>query len=276
VNDPWNFWVFRGNMNANINGEQRTKNSSISGSFSANRTTETWKIRLSVNANYRESRFKLSSGDTFVSITRGFNANTLVVRSLTDHWSAALRARASASTFLNQDLATSVAPGIEFNIFPYAESTRRQFTFQYTIGFDRFDYEQETIFDKLAETVINQVLAVSFDVKQPWGQSGLSFQASQFLDDPGKHSLVIFGDLELRIVRGLSLNLNGNASRIRDQIFLPKLGATDEEVLVRRRQLATSFNYRFSFGFSYTFGSIYNNVVNPRFGGAEGGRIFFF
>ena len=29
--------------------------------------------------------------------------------------------------------------------------------------------------------------------------------------------------------------------------------------------LATDSRYRISFGFSYTFGSIFNNVVNPRF-----------
>ena len=30
--------------------------------------------------------------------------------------------------------------------------------------------------------------------------------------------------------------------------------------------LATNYNYRFSVGVSYTFGSIYSSIVNPRFG----------
>ncbi len=51
--------------------------------------------------------------------------------------------------------------------------------------------------------------------------------------------------------------------------------ATDEEIVVRQRQLATSFRYYTSFGISYRFGAIFNNVVNPRFGGGEG-QVFFF
>jgi len=42
-------------------------------------------------------------------------------------------------------------------------------------------------------------------------------------------------------------------------------GASLEEILLRRRELETSYYYYFSIGLSYTFGSIYNNVVNPRF-----------
>jgi hypothetical protein len=59
--------------------------------------------------------------------------------------------------------------------------------------------------------------------------------------------------------------MDGGWSRIRDQIYLRAGEATDEEILLRRRQLATGYRYRFSAGLSYTFGSIFNNVVNTRF-----------
>ena len=49
--------------------------------------------------------------------------------------------------------------------------------------------------------------------------------------------------------------------------------STPEEILVRRRQLATNYDYNIAFGVSYTFGSIFNNVVNSRFAGASGGVI---
>ena len=41
--------------------------------------------------------------------------------------------------------------------------------------------------------------------------------------------------------------------------------ATTEEILVRQRELATGYQYEIGFGISYSFGSIFNNVVNPRF-----------
>jgi hypothetical protein len=53
---------------------------------------------------------------------------------------------------------------------------------------------------------------------------------------------------------------------VRDQISLPALEATSEEVLVNQRQLATSYRYFYFFGVSYTFGSIFSPIVNPRFG----------
>ena len=59
--------------------------------------------------------------------------------------------------------------------------------------------------------------------------------------------------------------MNASTSLVRDQVYLAKTDLTDEEILIERRQLATDSRYRISFGFSYTFGSIFNNVVNPRF-----------
>jgi len=45
--------------------------------------------------------------------------------------------------------------------------------------------------------------------------------------------------------------------------------ATEEEILLEQRQLATQYDYFLSLGLRYTFGSIYSNVVNPRFGGLD-------
>jgi hypothetical protein len=53
---------------------------------------------------------------------------------------------------------------------------------------------------------------------------------------------------------------------IHDQLGLPKGGASTEEILLQTKRLSTQYTYYSSFGLSYTFGSIYNNVVNPRFG----------
>ena len=62
---------------------------------------------------------------------------------------------------------------------------------------------------------------------------------------------------------------------MRDQLFLPRRGASDEEVLLRQRDLDTDFDYALNVNLRFTFGSIFNNIVNPRFDGG-GGRVFFF
>jgi hypothetical protein len=75
------------------------------------------------------------------------------------------------------------------------------------------------------------------------------------------------GDVDFRITRGLSLNGEANISWVNDQIYLSAEGSTDAEALLNLQQRAQDFNYSIEVGFSLQFGSIYNNVVNNRFGG---------
>jgi hypothetical protein len=269
--DPWDFWTFRASLDADFEGEERTSEKSFSGSFSANRTTEAWKIRSRVNGRFSEEEFELNDGTVLVSDSRNYQVSGQVVKSLGEHWGASIRAAADASTFDNQNLAISAAPGVEYNLFPYSESSRRALTFTYEIGFSSVDYEEETIFDVTSETLFDQSLLLNYDVNQPWGQSNFSVELSQFLDHPSQYRAEVGGRLEFRVIRGLSFEVDGEFSWLNDQRFLPKEDISDEEVLLRRRALATDFNYEFSIGFSYTFGSIFNNVVNPRFSGRRGG-----
>ena len=81
-----------------------------------------------------------------------------------------------------------------------------------------------------------------------------------------KNSLRFSTDLEVRLVKGLSLELDGSISRVRDQLYLSAEGLTPAEILLQQQELATDYRYFLSAGFSYSFGSIFNNVVNPRFG----------
>lgn len=80
------------------------------------------------------------------------------------------------------------------------------------------------------------------------------------------HRTLISVETDLRLWRGLSLNIHARASGIHDQLYLPLGDATDEEVLTRQRQLATAFRRSAFVGVSYTFGSVYSNVVNTRIG----------
>ena len=75
---------------------------------------------------------------------------------------------------------------------------------------------------------------------------------------------------DVRIGGGLSFFVRANASLVHNQINLVKGGVTEQEVLTRKRQLASNFNYYTSFGLAFRFGSILNNFVNPRFDGYAG------
>ena len=263
--DPWDNWVFNIGTNGNLNGEASSAYNSYRVNVSGSRVTDDWKISLSANGNRNSNRFELSDGDTVESVTRSWSSSGLVVKSLTGHWSAATRGTLSQSTFSNYDLVSRVLAGVEYDIFPYTESTRRSLTFMYMVGVAHYDFETETIFDKLAETHLEHNLGASLGLRQPWGSLGIQSNLTQQLDDPGKYRFSSYGDADVRLFKGFSFNIYGSYSKIRDQINLRKGQASDEEVLLRQRQLATGYSYGVGFGVSYRFGSIFNNVVNPRF-----------
>jgi hypothetical protein len=263
--DPWNYWIFRIRVGGNLRAEERQSNFSGNMSLSANRTTEDWKIRTGVSGYYEEDDFEFSDGSKLVSIFRDYGGWVFVARSLSEHWSAGATSEFRVSTFRNLDLTVNLGPAIEYNIFPYSESTRRELTFTYVVLLNYFDYEEITIFDKREETRPSQALEISYSITQPFGSVNVSLEGSNFLDDWAQHRIDLRGWLNIRLVRGLQLNLNGSFSRIKDQIYLSREGATDDEVLLRRRELGTEWRYRLGISLSYTFGSIFNNVVNPRF-----------
>jgi hypothetical protein len=263
--DPWNLWTFRVRGSGSVSGEKSSSSQSFNSSFSANRTTDHWKLNSSLNLNFRENSYTLSDGETVIDNSHDHNASVLLVKSLGDHWAAAARGRWGSNTFVNQDRSLRAAAGVEYSFFPYRVSARKELTAQLTLGVTQFDYIDRTIYDKDDESVADALFITRFNAQQPWGSAGVSFETSGYLHDPGRHRLVLDGGIDVRIFKGFSLNADGTASRIRDQLYLKAGEATDEEILLRRRQLATGYRFRFSMGFSYTFGSIFNNVVNTRF-----------
>lgn len=262
--DPWNLWVFTTSVNVNMNGESQSSSSNYSGQLSARRVTEKWKFSASFRGSRSTSRYELDE-ETFRSRTSRYTFSSLLVRSIGDHWSLGMDLNGRRSTVDNYDLFIRVAPGIEMNLFPYKESTRRQLVFVYSVGLNFANYRDTTIFNRLKETRPTQNLTVALEATQPWGSVNASMTASNYLHDFSKNRLSLSGGIEVRIVRGLNYQLFGNYARVRDQLSLEKAGATDQDILLQLRQLKTSYYYGVFTGLSYTFGSKFNNIVNPRY-----------
>ena len=282
VRDPWNYWVFETRLSNNFSGEHSYKFTYLSGNISASRITEAWKLTWSANQSYNRSDFTVPDFDStgtqigehvVTNITRSYGSDLLIVKSLGRHWSAGAQGSVFSSTYSNQDITLKFGPAVEFDIFPYSRSTRKLLTLRYNLSLAAFNYRDTTIFNKLSETLATQSLTVSLDVKQPWGSAGLSIEGSNYLHDFSKNHLQIFGNGSFRLYKGLSFDFFSFVSLIHDQLSIQKAGATEQEVLLRRRQLATSYSYQGFVGLRYTFGSKFANVVNPRFG--SGGGFFF-
>ncbi len=267
THDPWNFWVFRVGMNGNLSGEQTSNNRSYRFNGSASRTTEQWKMNFSMFSNTNNSTFKLDDDTVYKSRTDGWNFNSLVVKSLGPKWSYGARYNMSHSSFSNTDRSVGASPAIEFDFFPYSMSTRRSLTVQYSIGMTRYQYRELTIYDKLEESVPSHSLNTSIGIRAPWGSVGGSVNISQHLNHTDRYHIGMYGNTDVRLFKGFSFDFFGNYDKIGDQIGLAKGDISEAEVLLRLRQRATGYSYYMGFGISYSFGSIFNSTVNPRFGG---------
>jgi hypothetical protein len=279
VEDPWNYWVFRVGADVDYEKEDLDKERQASANFSANRTTELWKISISGRGSFSLREGQYSDGSTFEDQREEGSVDGRVFYSLSEDWSVGVEAGASTSTRNNQDLGGQVGGGVEYSFFPYEDWTRRRMTLQSLIHARYYDYEEITQFNKTTETVWEGSIRWGLGFRQPWGTANLNATAEAFLHDPAElYRLSLGGRVSIRLMRGLEWNIDGNISQIRDQIYIPLEELSQEDILLGRRQLPTNSRFEISTGLSFTFGSIFNNVVNTRFGsfGGGGGRGRFF
>ena len=268
--DKWNSWVYSASLNAYTQGQSTYNNGFLYGTLSANRITEKSKFQSNVGMEIEKDRTTYSTSDggdtTYKSTSKYEEADILYVKSIGKHWSAGLTTTLQASTYYNYDFSMKIAPGIEYDVFPYSESTRRILTLLYQAGIEINNYTEETTRFKTEETLGYQSLSTSLSIIQKWGSVSGTLTWSNYFFDFSYYKLRFNTSASIRIFKGLSFNIYGNVAAVHDQISLPKGEASLEDVLLRRRMQKTDYSFYTSVGFTYTFGSIYNNVVNPRFG----------
>ena len=265
VVDRWNNWVFELDISPDYESEESYKSIEFENSIDVRKITPDWKLEFDLEFDMRRNKY-ISDDTTIIAIRESIRSENLVVRSLTDHWSAGLYVSFRTSTYGNLKYNTDIYPAIEYNIFPYSESSHRQFRIGYGLGYRHFTYTDTTIYDRIRENRAHHQLGMAFQVEEKWGSVNIHLEASSYLHDFSKNRLVLGGFLRVRIIKGLSARFYGDVGRIRDQLSLVKGELSGTEVLLRLRELATEYSFDFGVGLSYTFGSIYNNVVNPRFG----------
>ena len=273
ASDPWKSWVFELDARGSIRKRERQSELEWGGAFDARRITARWKFGASANVEFDESKFVLdedSLENEIVTLRESYRGGAVLVRSHGAHWGSGMQASLSSSTFSNTTFAFRVAPAVEYSLFPYDEFTRRQLTFQYSVGLSTFRYRELTIFGKLEETRPTHALVIGYDVNQPWGSAEATLETSRYLDNSSQWRGNFGGRVEVRIARGFSLGVGGRGSLIRDQLSIAAREATPEEILLELRDLRTDYRYDAWVGISYTFGSIFSSVVNPRFGTGPG------
>lgn len=279
VEDNWDYWVFELTTMPRFSLEKSVESLTWTNGIEANRVTPEWKIENSFDHSYSKTTYIRDIRDSVGTvigesrddvIRKSWGLDQLTVRSISNHFSVGLRANAGMSTTNNYDLNIGISPAIEYNLFPYSESTRRQLRVLYGIGYNYADYIDTTVYNKTEESLWEHSIDIALQVQQAWGSANVSLGASNYLHDFSKYQVELDGFLRIRLLKGLSLNVNGSVAFIHNQLNLAMGEISDQQLYLRLRTLETNYRYEGSVGLTYTFGSIYSNVVNPRFGGGGG------
>ncbi len=265
IEDRWNNWVFELQTSPQFNSEESYSRVSFYNSFRINRVTPDIKLEVELDQFTNKQRYVEDDVTTEYLVSSKAIQN-LFVKSLGNHWSAGLRLDLESSTSRNYDMNVDFLPTIEYDIYPYSEATHRQFRIMYSVGYEYSNYTDTTIYNMTNEGLFKHSLRAAYQIQKKWGSINLSASGSNYLDDFSKNRFGFWGYTRIRIIKGLSLSVNAGLSYINNQINLAKGELSEAERLLRLKQQATNYYMNGGVSLSYTFGSIYNNVVNPRFG----------
>ena len=270
--DSWNYWVFRVGANGNFNADANYKDRRLGANFSANRTTEELKVSFGFYASTNKSVFEYEDAGVrqkIINNNHNIDFSHSLIKSINGHWSYGYETKYSQNTFSNNKGRVYVRAAVEYDIFPYKEVNNRFFTISYGLTARNNHYYDTTIYNKVRETLFGQRADANLSLNQKWGTTSFGINYQNYFHDWKLFNLGIFTSTDIRITGGLSFRIYFSGELTRDQVYLPKGGASEQEILTRRRQIASGYNYYTSFGLNYRFGSKLNNFVNPRF---EGGN----
>jgi hypothetical protein len=108
-------------------------------------------------------------------------------------------------------------------------------------------------------------LVISYKQVEKWGALNCDIGSFHYFHPQKYYRINVSPGVSLNIAKGLNISLGGNFSIVNDQYFLRKDEVSSDAILLGQAQLKSDFSYFFYTGISYSFGSIYNNVVNVRF-----------
>ncbi|MGB3005907.1 MAG: hypothetical protein WBC06_05345 [Chitinophagaceae bacterium] len=282
--DAWNSWVFNLGSSGSLNKDDYSKQYRYTFRIDANKVTDKFKISSGINYSKNRREIKLDDYDNvFINDNYGVYFNPVI--SLTDHWSYGFYSAYIHSTFSNYETQFLFQPALEYSIFPYKEAVKKSIKLFYQIGPSWNKYIDSSYYNNTRDRTFQHSLSLYANFVQKWGSLNGWASWNSYLNSfdllgqkvKGKdvNNISVGGYLDFRIVKGLSLYISSYADFTKG-IFpnIRKADFNSDDILANVRQYPTTNTINTAVGINYRFGSIYNNVVNPRFNRDGGGFIF--
>lgn len=159
--DPWDFWVFEIGGNLDWEKESNQKEYELEGEIDIERTTELWRVRGDIEAEYEVNKVERADSTLTSSLKRS-QAEFSVVKSIAPQWSAGVFSEIRSNTFQNIEIGTELQAALEYSFYPYRLSATKEFTIGYMIGPQYRNYWKETIYGQKQEQLFQQALRINF------------------------------------------------------------------------------------------------------------------
>ena len=266
IKDPWNYWVFRMGLDGTLNTDQVYKSLQGNGYILVNRITNKTKVNFVASGAYNKYEYKYDDNGinrTFEVLNSDYLIQHSLIGSINKHWGVGYLTAFSNSTFSNNKSRLYGKAAIEYSVFPYKDVNTRFFTISYGADIRANTYYDTTIYFKTREVLFGQIAQANLSLNQKWGTINSSVSYSNYFKDAALNNLSARLEFNIRITGGLSMYLYSSGARVRDQVYLVKGKASEQDVLTRRRQIASAYNYYSGMGLNFRFGSKLNNFVNP-------------
>jgi len=157
VIDRWNYWVFELSTEPQFEAEEANKELDLRNSINISKITPNIKLEIEMDHFLNREKFienvDTDSSNTSTYTTSELRINNLFVKSLGEHWSAGVIWDLVSSTRENYDFTTDILPSVEYDIYPYSESTDHQLRILYGAGIQINNYIDTTIYNKMEETL---------------------------------------------------------------------------------------------------------------------------
>ena len=261
--DKWKNWVFELSGSYDSDKEESRRSNRYEIQFEIDKVTEDWRIGIDLERDERNREF-YSDDDVYLSNRKTTSLRGRVVRSISDHFSAGVFFGAFQNTYENIDFNRYIAPAIEYSFYPYQDVLSKEITLAYRIGTGKRNYIEKTIYGYENQTLASQTLTLNVRFRQKWGNISSYIDGTQFFNDGTKKRFSLRSNLDIRVFEGLAVRFSGNVSLIREQYSLAAGNTSVEDLLLQQRRIASDYETNFSIGLSYTFGSIYNSIINTR------------
>jgi hypothetical protein len=264
VTDNWRNWVFSLSLNGWANADNGYSYMYYYAYPSIKRITETEQLTVTGGVATTRHWYALDSSD-ITTLSRSYDGEADYGRKLSSHLAVGARLLYNTSDYSNIRWSFALGPRFEYDIVPYSEYVRHKIYLQVIPVAVYNSYFDTTLYNQTREYLTKDEVLLGANLTRSWGTLTLTACGGHYLPGFARNRLSLYSSLSVRVVAGLSVSLYGGYDLIHDQVALRKAGATEEERLLRLREMETSYYYWASVGITYTFGSAFANIVNPIF-----------